>query len=107
MFFTCGFQFEENSLDLVMSSLSLHWVNNLPDCFRAIWRSLKPDGVFIAALFGGETLYELRSSLQLAELERRGGLSPHISPFTQVRSLIFPSTLGRAQSLFLIYPTDS
>lgn len=80
-------QFEENSLDMVMSSLSLHWVNNLPECFRAINRGLKPDGVFIASLFGGETLFELRSALQLAEMERKGGLSPHISPFTQIRDI--------------------
>lgn len=80
-----AFDFEENSLDLVISSLSLHWVNDLPGCFQRIQRALKPDGVFMASLFGGETLYELRSSLQLAELERKGGISPHISPFTQVR----------------------
>lgn len=82
------FDFEENSLDLVISSLNLHWVNDLPGCFQRIMRSLKPDGCFMASLFGGETLYELRSSLQLAEMERRGGLAPHISPFTQVRPLI-------------------
>lgn len=78
------FNFVENSLDLVISSLSMHWVNDLPGCFQRIMRALKPDGVFMASLFGGETLYELRSSLQLAELERKGGLAPHISPFTQV-----------------------
>lgn len=78
------FDFEENSLDLVISNLSLHWVNDLPGCFQRVKYSLKPDGVFMASLFGGETLYELRSSLQLAELERMGGLAPHISPFTQV-----------------------
>lgn len=69
---------------MVISCLSLHWVNDLPGCFRRIRKGLKPDGVFIASLFGGDTLYELRSSLQLAELERKGGIAPHISPFTQV-----------------------
>lgn len=85
------FDFEENSLDLVISNLSLHWVNDLPGCFHRVIKSLKPDGVFMASLFGGETLYELRSSLQLAELERKGGLAPHISPFTHVggKLLIF------------------
>lgn len=73
----------------MVSSLSLHWVNDLPNCFRSIIRALKPDGVFIGALFGGETLYELRSALQLAEIERKGGLSPHISPFTQVCICMF------------------
>lgn len=77
-------QFDENTLDLVVSSLSLHWINDLPNCFASILKSLKPDGVFIASLFGGETLFELRSALQLAEIERKGGLAPHISPFTKV-----------------------
>lgn len=54
------FSFEPESLDLVISALSLHWVNNLPGCFRSINKSLKNDGVFMAAMFGGETLYELR-----------------------------------------------
>ncbi|XP_057667715.1 arginine-hydroxylase NDUFAF5, mitochondrial [Diorhabda carinulata] len=80
-------EFEPNSLDLVVSCLSLHWVNDLPRAFKRILESLKEDGVFLAAVFGGDTLYELRSSLQLAELERRGGLSPHISPFTEVRDI--------------------
>ena len=64
--------FEPESFDLVMSSLSLHWVNQLPGTFSQIMRSLRPDGVFIAALFGGETLFELRGSLQLGETEREG-----------------------------------
>lgn len=82
---TLPFQFEQNTFDLIVSSLSLHWINDLPGCFSAVMQSLKPDGVFIASMFGGETLYELRSALQLAEIERKGGLSPHISPFTQVK----------------------
>lgn len=52
--------FEPNSFDIVISSLSLHWVNDLPGCFRSINNSLKNDGVFLAAIFGGDTLYELR-----------------------------------------------
>lgn len=51
--------FEPNSFDMVISCLSLHWVNDLPGCFRRINSSLKNDGVFLAAVFGGETLYEL------------------------------------------------
>lgn len=78
------FQFEPNSLDLVVSSLSLHWVNDLPGCFSSVIKSLKEDGVFLASMYGGESLFELRTSLQLAEVERKGGISPHISPFTQV-----------------------
>lgn len=52
--------FESNSFDLVVSCLSLHWVNDLPGCFSRINSSLKNDGVFLAAIFGGDTLYELR-----------------------------------------------
>ncbi|ALC41936.1 CG8067 [Drosophila busckii] len=97
-------EFEDNSLDLVISSLSLHWVNDLPGCFAKIMRSLKPDGVFIASLFGGDTLYELRSSLQLAELERKGGISPHISPFTQIRDV--GSLLNQAGFTLCTIDTD-
>ncbi|KAM9155473.1 arginine-hydroxylase NDUFAF5, mitochondrial isoform 1-T2 [Pangshura tecta] len=86
--------FKEDTFDLVVSSLSLHWVNDLPRAFREIHQVLKPDGVFIGAMFGGETLYELRCSLQLAELEREGGFSPHVSPFTHVTDL--GHLLGRA-----------
>lgn len=79
--------FQENTFDLIVSSLSLHWVNDLPGAFKQINYSLKPDGVFIGAMMGGETLYELRCSLQLAELEREGGFAPHVSPFTAVTDL--------------------
>lgn len=89
---------------MVLSSLSLHWVNDLPGCFNRIFKCLKPDGVFMAAIFGGDTLFELRSSLQLAELERKGGLSPHISPFTQIRDI--GSLLNRAGFTMLTIDTD-
>lgn len=58
----------------------------------------------MAAVFGGDTLYELRSSLQLAELERKGGLSPHISPFTEIRDI--GSLLTRAGFTMLTIDTD-
>ncbi|KAL1380729.1 hypothetical protein pipiens_013976 [Culex pipiens pipiens] len=98
------FDFAADSLDLVVSSLSLHWINDLPACFRAVNRALRPDGVFIGAMFGGETLYELRSSLQLAEVERRGGISPHLSPFTQIRDV--GMLLNRANFNMLTIDTD-
>ncbi|XP_055592558.1 arginine-hydroxylase NDUFAF5, mitochondrial [Uranotaenia lowii] len=98
------FDFEAQSLDLVISSLSMHWVNDLPACFKAINKALVPDGVFIGAMFGGETLYELRSSLQLAELERKGGLAPHISPFTQIRDV--GMLLNRSNFTMLTIDTD-
>ncbi|NXC39366.1 NDUF5 hydroxylase, partial [Penelope pileata] len=96
--------FKEDTFDLVVSSLSLHWVNDLPRAFREIHHVLKPDGVFIGAMFGGDTLYELRCSLQLAELEREGGFSPHVSPFTAVSDL--GHLLARAGFNTLTVDTD-
>lgn len=98
------FDFEQESLDLVVSSLALHWINDLPACFRAINKALRPDGVFMGAMFGGETLYELRSSLHLAEQERKGGFSPHISPFTQIRDV--GMLLNRSNFTMLTIDTD-
>ncbi|KAJ4440269.1 hypothetical protein ANN_08408 [Periplaneta americana] len=96
--------FEPSSLDLVTSSLSMHWVNDLPGAFQQINNCLRNDGVFLGAVFGGDTLYELRSSLQLAELERHGGLAPHISPFTEIRDI--GSLLTRAGFTMLTVDTD-
>ncbi|NXJ04461.1 NDUF5 hydroxylase, partial [Odontophorus gujanensis] len=96
--------FKEDTFDLVVSSLSLHWVNDLPKAFREIHQVLKPDGVFIGAMFGGDTLYELRCSLQLAELEREGGFSPHVSPFVAVSDL--GHLLSRAGFNTLTVDTD-
>ncbi|XP_037668025.1 arginine-hydroxylase NDUFAF5, mitochondrial isoform X2 [Choloepus didactylus] len=96
--------FKENTFDLVVSSLSLHWVNDLPGALEQIHYVLKPDGVFIGAMFGGDTLYELRCSLQLAEMEREGGFSPHVSPFTAVNDL--GHLLGRAGFNTLTVDTD-
>lgn len=71
-----------NSMDLVVSCLDLHWVNDLVSCFKQVRDILKDDSPFVAAMFGGDTLFELRSSLQLAELERLSGFSSHIAPKT-------------------------
>ncbi|XP_047132704.1 arginine-hydroxylase NDUFAF5, mitochondrial isoform X1 [Hydra vulgaris] len=81
------FPFEENSLDLILSSLSLHWINDLPAIFSQLYHCLKEDGVFLAAMFGKDTLFELRCALQLAEIEREGGFGPHVSPFTEMRDV--------------------
>ncbi|KAL7845458.1 hypothetical protein AOLI_G00236500 [Acnodon oligacanthus] len=96
--------FRENTFDLVVSSLSMHWINDLPGALRQIHQVLKPDGVFIGAMVGGETLYELRCSLQLAELEREGGFSPHISPYTAVTDL--GNLLGQAGFNMLTVDVD-
>ncbi|CAJ1411605.1 unnamed protein product [Effrenium voratum] len=75
------------SLDLVTSALSLHWVNDLPGALLQVRQALKPDGLFLTALFGGETLHELRDVLMQAEAECEGGVSPRVSPFADVRDL--------------------
>jgi NADH dehydrogenase [ubiquinone] 1 alpha subcomplex assembly factor 5 len=79
--------YEPNTFDAVLSSLSLHWVNDLPSVLAQINAILKPDSPFIAVMFGGDTLYELRTSLQLAELDRRGGISTRTSPLADVRDM--------------------
>jgi SAM-dependent methyltransferase len=73
------------SLDLVVSALALQSVNDLPGTLIQIRRALKPDGLFLAALLGGETLSELRASFVAAESEIEGGVSPRVWPFVDVR----------------------
>ena len=73
------------SLDLVVSNLSLHWVNDLPGALLQVRQALRPDGLFVATLLGGDTLHELRSVIFDAELAVAGGVSPRMSPLTDVR----------------------
>ena len=68
------------AVDLVMSALSLHWVNDLPGTLIQIRQALKPDGLFLAAMFGAGTLKELRQCLLQAETDLMGGVSPRLSP---------------------------
>ncbi len=77
--------FANSSFDLAISNLSLHWVNDLPGALLQLRRTLKPDGLFIGAMLGGETLFELRRCLMEAELELTGGVTARISPFAEVR----------------------
>ena len=72
-------------VDLVTSVLGLHSINDLPGAMLQIRRLLKPDGLFVAALFGGATLNELRDCLAVAESELMGGISPHVAPLGDVR----------------------
>ena len=81
------FPFEIESFDAVVSNLSLHCINQLPLTLMQINAALKPDRPVLAATFGTDTLFELRTSLQLAELERLGGISPHVSPFTDSKDI--------------------
>jgi SAM-dependent methyltransferase len=77
----------EASVDLVASLLTLQGVNDLPGALAQIRRALRPDGLLIACLFGGETLTELRQSLAQAETELKGGVSPRVAPFADARDL--------------------
>jgi len=79
--------FRDASLDLVVSGLVLQFVNDLPGVLVQIRRALKPDGLFLAALLGGETLTELRQSFAAAESEMEGGASPRVAPFADLREL--------------------
>src|SRR5262249_37368524 len=74
-------------LDLLTSVLTLHAVSDLPGVLVQARRALNPDGLFLAALFGGETLTELRHSLAAAEIATTGGVSPRVAPFADVRDL--------------------
>ena len=77
--------FAPQSFDLVLSCLDLHWIDDLPGALIQIRQCLKPDGLFLAALFGGESLHELRASLTEAETQVRGGSHLRVSPMTDVR----------------------
>jgi len=72
---------EDGSVDLVVSVLGLHWANDLPGALAQIRRALKPDGLFLGAMFGAGTLAELREVLTRAELDVTGGAAPRVSPF--------------------------
>ena len=75
------------AFDLVVSALSLQFVNDLPGALVQIRRVLKPDGLFVGALAGGDTLTELRQAFAAAESEIEGGISPRVAPFADLRDL--------------------
>ncbi|MFV3076348.1 methyltransferase domain-containing protein [Niveispirillum fermenti] len=77
--------FAPGSFDMVVSNLSLHWVNDLPGAMIQARRALRPDGLFIAAMLGGDSLFELRRALMEAEMEVTGGMSARISPMAGLR----------------------
>jgi len=79
--------FGEQRFDLIVSPLTLHWANDLPGAFIQIRRALKPDGLMLASLLGGETLTELRFSLLEAEAEIAGGAAQRVSPFADLQDL--------------------
>ena len=79
--------FADGAIDLLVSALALQYVNDLPGALLQVRRALKPDGLFLAALLGGETLTELRQSFAAAESEIEGGASPRVAPFADLRDL--------------------
>ena len=79
--------FAPASFDLVLSALALHWVNDLPGALLQLRHILRPDGLLLASLWGGETLKELREALIEAELEEEGGTSPRVSPMADLGAL--------------------
>ena len=97
--------FRDQSLDLVVSGLALHLVNDLPGALVQIRRALKPDGLFLATLLGGSTLSELRTALLAAEEELEGGASPRVAPFADVQDL--GALLQRARFALPVVDADT
>lgn len=79
--------YASSSFDAVLSAGSMHWINDLPAALLSANRVLKSDAPLVAAMFGGDTLFELRTSLQLAETERLGGVSPRVSPLADTKDV--------------------
>jgi NADH dehydrogenase [ubiquinone] 1 alpha subcomplex assembly factor 5 len=75
------------NFDLIVSALSLHWVNDLPGTLVRLRQGLKPDGLFLGALFGAGTLAELRECLMDAETDLTGGVSPRLSPLPGLKDM--------------------
>lgn len=99
------------SVDLALSAMSLHWVNDLPGTLLRIREILKPDGLFLGAMLGGETLWQLRQALSQAESDVEGGLSPRVSPFADLRDATgllqragFALPVGDVERIEVSYP---
>jgi SAM-dependent methyltransferase len=104
--------FADASLNLIVSGLALHRVNDLPGALIQIRRALAPDGLFMAAALGSQSLNELRGALVAAEAEEMGGASPHIAPFADIRdygALLqragFALPVADAELLTVTYPS--
>jgi SAM-dependent methyltransferase len=82
-----GLPLAPESLDLAVSALALQFVNDLPGVLTQIRRALKPDGLLLAAMIGGDTLTELRQSFAAAEAELESGVSPRVAPFADLRDI--------------------
>lgn len=78
---------QPESLDLAVSALAFQFVNDLPGVLAQIRRALRPDGLLLAAMLGGDTLTELRQCFAFAEAECEGGVSPRVAPFADLRDI--------------------
>jgi SAM-dependent methyltransferase len=97
--------FQQEALDLVVSALAFQFVNDLPGVLAQIRRALKPDGLLLAAMIGGDTLTELRQAFAEAEAECEGGVSPRVAPFADLRDV--GSLLQRAGFALPVTDVDS
>ena len=97
--------FQQEVLDLVVSALAFQFVNDLPGVLAQIRRALKPDGLLLAAMVGGDTLTELRQAFAEAEAECEGGVSPRVAPFADLRDV--GSLLQRAGFALPVTDVDS
>ena len=79
--------FAAETFDLVVSLLALQGTNDLPGALAQVRRTLRPDGLFLACMVGGQSLKELRAALAIAEEESLGGVSPRVAPFVDLRDL--------------------
>ena len=103
--------FREGSFELAVSALALHWVGDLPGALVQFRRVLKPDGLFLAAMFGGHTLAELRAALFEAELAEEGGVSPRVSPTADLADIAalllrtgYAMPVADAETITVTYP---
>jgi SAM-dependent methyltransferase len=103
--------FREASFDLVASNLLLHWVGDLPGALVQLRRVLRPGGLLLATLFGGQTLVELRTALFEAELAEEGGVSPRVSPTIELGDAAallqragFSSPVADSETITVTYP---
>jgi SAM-dependent methyltransferase len=103
--------FRDGSFDLIASALALHWTGDLPGALAQLQRALRPDGLLLAAMLGGQTLVELRTALFEAELAEEGGVSPRVSPaveFADAAALLqrtgFGSPVADSETITVSYP---
>lgn len=97
--------FTPESFDLIFSCLQAHWINDLPGFLRNIYKCLQGEGLFLGALWGGRTLYELRESIMEAELSLTGGAAPRVAPMLHPQDA--PALLGQAGFFMPVVDTDS